>query len=163
MFRCRTLNFKNFDLILLVKKYSVCCFIPSPVCVLDKFPHGERVFSPYGKNLSLCSKFNDIDAKHKQKSSILPVQELVKDKLFILWLEDLPHSKRLLPYGEKNLSACGNLSRTRPGLERSLHQMGRKSPDKQWNRQNSILFHETIPLLWRTLLEFFFCSPFFRK
>jgi hypothetical protein len=24
--------------------------------------------------------------------------------------------------------------------------MVRKSPDKQWNRQNSILFHETIPL-----------------
>jgi hypothetical protein len=23
--------------------------------------------------------------------------------------------------------------------------MARKSPDKQWNRQNSILFHETIP------------------
>jgi hypothetical protein len=24
--------------------------------------------------------------------------------------------------------------------------MVRKLPDKQWNRQNSILFHETIPL-----------------
>jgi hypothetical protein len=24
--------------------------------------------------------------------------------------------------------------------------MVRKSPDKQWNLQNSILFHETIPL-----------------
>jgi hypothetical protein len=24
--------------------------------------------------------------------------------------------------------------------------MVRKSPDKQWNRQNYILFHETIPL-----------------
>jgi hypothetical protein len=24
--------------------------------------------------------------------------------------------------------------------------MVRKSPDKQWNRRNSILFHETIPL-----------------
>jgi hypothetical protein len=24
--------------------------------------------------------------------------------------------------------------------------MVRKFPDKQWNRQNSILFHETIPL-----------------
>jgi hypothetical protein len=27
-----------------------------------------------------------------------------------------------------------------------LHQMVRKSTDKQWNRPNSILFHETIPL-----------------
>jgi hypothetical protein len=27
-----------------------------------------------------------------------------------------------------------------------LHRMVRKSPDKQWNRQNSILYHETIPL-----------------
>jgi hypothetical protein len=26
--------------------------------------------------------------------------------------------------------------------------MVRKSPDKQWNRQNSILFHETIPLMY---------------
>jgi hypothetical protein len=25
--------------------------------------------------------------------------------------------------------------------------MVRKSPDKQWNRQHSILFHETIPLI----------------
>jgi hypothetical protein len=27
--------------------------------------------------------------------------------------------------------------------------MVRKSPDKQWNRQNSILFHETIPLIFK--------------
>jgi hypothetical protein len=27
-----------------------------------------------------------------------------------------------------------------------LQQMVRKFPDKQWNRQNTILFHETIPL-----------------
>jgi hypothetical protein len=26
--------------------------------------------------------------------------------------------------------------------------MIRKSPDKQWNRQNSILFHKTIPLMF---------------
>jgi hypothetical protein len=69
----------------------------SPVRGLDKFPHGERLFSPYRKNLSLCGKFNEIDAKHKQKSAILPVRELAKDKLFILWLEDLPHGKRFLP------------------------------------------------------------------
>jgi hypothetical protein len=29
------------------------------------------------------------------------VQELAKDKLLILWLEDLPHGKRFLLYGEK--------------------------------------------------------------
>jgi hypothetical protein len=26
-----------------------------------------------------------------------------------------------------------------------MHLIIRKFPDKQWNRQNSILFHETIP------------------
>jgi hypothetical protein len=41
---------------LLVKKYSVRRFAPSPVLVLDKFPLGERFFSPYGKNLSPCGK-----------------------------------------------------------------------------------------------------------
>jgi hypothetical protein len=107
MIRCRILNFKNFDFISLVKKYSVCRFAPRPVRVLYKFPHGERFFSPYGKNLSSCGKFNDIDAKHKQKSAILPV--------FILYLEDLPHSKRFLSYGEKNLLPCGNFSRTLTG------------------------------------------------
>jgi hypothetical protein len=29
---------------------------------------------------------------------------------------NLPHSERFLPYGEKNLSPCGNLSRIRSGL-----------------------------------------------
>jgi hypothetical protein len=62
-----------------------------------------------------CGKFNDIDAKHKQKSAILPMREPAKDKLFILYLEDLPHGERFLPYREKNLSPCGNLSRTRTG------------------------------------------------
>jgi hypothetical protein len=65
MIRCRILNFKNFDFILMVKKYRVRRFAPSPVLVLDKFPHGERFFSPYGKYLSPCGKFNDIIAKHK--------------------------------------------------------------------------------------------------
>jgi hypothetical protein len=46
---------------------------------------------------------NDIDAKHKQKSAILPEREPAKDKLFKLYLEDLPHGERFLPYGEKNL------------------------------------------------------------
>jgi hypothetical protein len=99
-----------------LKKYRVCSFAPSPVCVPDKFPRGDRFFSPYGKNLLLCSKFNNIDAKHKQKSAVLPVRELAKDRLFIIWLEVLLHGERFLPYGEKNLSQCGNLSRTRTGL-----------------------------------------------
>jgi hypothetical protein len=63
-----------------------------------------------------CGKCNDIDAKHKQKSAILPMRELAKDKLFILWLKDLPHGERFLPYGEKNLSPCRNLYRTRTRL-----------------------------------------------
>jgi hypothetical protein len=70
------------------KKYRVRRFAPSPLFVLDKFPHGERFFSLYGKNFSPCGKFNDIEAKHEQKSAILPVRELAKDRLFILWLED---------------------------------------------------------------------------
>jgi hypothetical protein len=77
--------------------------------VLDQFPHGERFFSPYSKNLSPCGKFNDINAKHKQKSAILPVREPAKDKLFILYLEDLLHSERFLPYGEKNRCAVREL------------------------------------------------------
>jgi hypothetical protein len=95
---CRILNFKKFDFIFMVKKYSVGCFVPSPLRVL----YGERFFSPYGKNLSPSGKFNDIDAKHEQKSAILPVGELANDKLFILWLENLPH-------GEKNLSLCSRV------------------------------------------------------
>jgi hypothetical protein len=63
MIHCRILNFKNFYFILIVEKYSVCCFVPSLVCALDKFPHGERFFLPYGKNLLPCGEFNDIDAK----------------------------------------------------------------------------------------------------
>jgi hypothetical protein len=39
-----------------LKKYRVRRFASSPVLVLDKFPHGERFFSPYGKNLSPCGK-----------------------------------------------------------------------------------------------------------
>jgi hypothetical protein len=59
---------------------------------------------------------NDINAKHDQKSAILPMWELAKDKVYILWLEDLPHGKRFSPYGEKHLSPCGNLSRTLTGI-----------------------------------------------
>jgi hypothetical protein len=43
------LNIKIFLLILKFKKYSVRRFAPCPVRVLDKFPHGKRFFSPYGK------------------------------------------------------------------------------------------------------------------
>jgi hypothetical protein len=47
MICCRIYNFENFDFILMVKKYSVRRFVPSPELVLDKFPHGKRFFSPY--------------------------------------------------------------------------------------------------------------------
>jgi hypothetical protein len=40
-------------------------------------------FSPHGKNLSPHGKFNDIDAKHKQKSAILSVRDTAYDNLFI--------------------------------------------------------------------------------
>jgi hypothetical protein len=40
------------------KKYRVCRFAPRPVHVLDKFPRGERFFSPYGKNLSPCGNLS---------------------------------------------------------------------------------------------------------
>jgi hypothetical protein len=92
--RCRILNFKNFDFIQWLKSIVFTGFAPRPVRVLDKFPYGKRFFSPYGKNLSPCGKFNDIDATHKQKSAILPMWEPAKDKLFIVYLEDLPHGKR---------------------------------------------------------------------
>jgi hypothetical protein len=62
-----------------------------------------------------CGKFNGIDAKHKQKSAILSMREPAKDKLFILYLENLPHGERFLQCKEKRLSPCGNLSRTRTG------------------------------------------------
>jgi hypothetical protein len=99
----------------MVKKYIVCRFALRPVPVLDKFPHGKGVFSPYGKNLLPCGKFDDIDAKHNQKSTIIPMREPAKDILFIFYLEDLPHGEKFLLYGEKNLSPCGNLSRTHTG------------------------------------------------
>jgi hypothetical protein len=40
-------------------------------------------FSPHGKNLSPYGKFNDNDAKHKQKSAILSVRDTAYDNLFI--------------------------------------------------------------------------------
>jgi hypothetical protein len=58
------------------KKFIVCRFVHRREHVNDKLPCGERFFSPHGK-------FNDIDAKHKQKSAILPVQDTAYDNLFI--------------------------------------------------------------------------------
>jgi hypothetical protein len=40
-------------------------------------------FLPHGKNLSPHGKFNEIDAKHKQKSAILSVRYTAYDNLFI--------------------------------------------------------------------------------
>jgi hypothetical protein len=102
--------------VLKLKKYRVRRSVPSPVRVLDQLPHSERFFSLYGKNLSPCGVFNGIDAKHQQRPAVFPVQELAKDRLFIFWLEDLPHDEIFLPSGEKNPSPCGNLSRTRTRL-----------------------------------------------
>jgi hypothetical protein len=56
--RRKILNFKIF--VLKFKKYRVRRFAPSPVSVLDKFPHGKRFFSPYGKNLSWLRQLGDI-------------------------------------------------------------------------------------------------------
>jgi hypothetical protein len=81
----------------MVKKFRVRRFAPNPVLVLDKFTHGERFFSLFGKNLSTCGKFNDIIAKHKhclysgwriylrardfyRGEKSLAVRELVQDK-----------------------------------------------------------------------------------
>jgi hypothetical protein len=55
-------------------------------------PAQREIFLPVQKK-----RFTDIDAKHKQKSTILPVWELAKDRLFILWLEDLLHGEGFLP------------------------------------------------------------------
>jgi hypothetical protein len=101
------------------KKYRVRRFAPRPVRVQDKFPHGERFFSLYSKNLWPCGKFNDIDAKHKQKPAILPVREPAKDKLFTLYLEDLPYGERFLPYGRKISRRDGTCPGHVPGEERS--------------------------------------------
>jgi hypothetical protein len=74
-----------------------------------------RFFSPYGKNLSPCGKFNGIGAKHKQKSAILNMRELAKEKLFILWLEDLPHGERFLPMRRKISRRAGTCPGHVPG------------------------------------------------
>jgi hypothetical protein len=47
------------------------------------FIGGEKNLSPHGKNLSPHGKFNDIDAKHKQKSEILSMRYTAYDNLFI--------------------------------------------------------------------------------
>jgi hypothetical protein len=49
--------------------YRVCRFAPSPVRVLDKFPHGERFFSPYGKNLSPCGKSSNLSINNLSLAS----------------------------------------------------------------------------------------------
>jgi hypothetical protein len=101
----------------MVKKYSVCRFAPRPVRVLDKFPHCERFFSPYGNNLLPCGKFNDIDAKQKQKSTMLPVREPAKDKLFILYLRIYRTARDLYRMGRKISRCAGTCPGHVPGKE----------------------------------------------
>jgi hypothetical protein len=98
------------------KKYRVCRFAPSPVSVLDKFPHC-KIFSP-------CT----VKISHRAVNLMISMQNLNKNRRFSLcgnWLriDGLYSGWRIyrmgrdfLPYGEKNLSPCGNLSRTRTGL-----------------------------------------------
>jgi hypothetical protein len=112
--RCRILDFKNFDFLLLVKKSSVCRFVPSPV--LDKFPHGERFFSPYDTNLSPCSKSFNQSINNLSLASSHTWRFADFCLCFASMSLNLPHGERFLPYGEKNLSPCRNLSRTRTGL-----------------------------------------------
>jgi hypothetical protein len=114
--RCWILNFKNFDFILLVKKYSVCRFVPSSVRVLDKFLDADRFFSPYGKNLSPCGKSFNQSIYNLSLASSRTGRIADFCLCFASMPLNLPLGERFLPYGEKNLSLWGNLSRTRTGL-----------------------------------------------
>jgi hypothetical protein len=102
--RCRILNFKNFDFILLVKKYSVCRFVPIPVRVLDKFPHNERFFSPYGTYLLPCGKSFNQSINNLSLASSRTGRIADFCLCFASMSLNLPHSERFLQYGEKNLS-----------------------------------------------------------
>jgi hypothetical protein len=84
-----------------------------------------------------------------KKSAILHVRELAKDKFVYTLVGGFTAQREILPYGEKNLSPCGNLSRTRTGLGakrrtlyflhfsiknenyKILHRLVRKSLNKQ--------------------------------
>jgi hypothetical protein len=66
MIRCRILNFKNFDFISVVKKYSIV-FASSLLARYVSWTSSRTARDSV--NLSPCSKFYDIDAKHKQKSA----------------------------------------------------------------------------------------------
>jgi hypothetical protein len=153
-----------------LKNNRVRHFTPSPVRVLDKFPHGERFFSPYSKNLSPCGKSSNQSINNLSLASHRTGRITDFCLCFASMSLNLPHGERFLPYGEKNLTPCRNLSRTRTGLGtkrqtlycltvkmkskflkfKILQRIIRKFPAIQWNRSNVILFHETIPLNLKT-------------
>jgi hypothetical protein len=93
--------------------YRVRRFTPSPVRVLNKFPHGERFFSPYGKNLSLCGKSSNQSINNLSLASSRMGRMADFCFCFASIALNLQHGERFLLYREKNLSMCGNLSRTR--------------------------------------------------
>jgi hypothetical protein len=86
-------------------KHRIRRFAPSPVRVLDKFPHSERFFSPYSKNLSPCDKSSN------QSINMLSLASSRMGRIadfwlfFALMLLNKPHSERFFTVrGEKYLS-----------------------------------------------------------
>jgi hypothetical protein len=75
--------------ILKLKKYRVRCFIHSLERVIDKFPHGERFFSPCGKNLSPYA-----------------VNPPTENKQIII--SQLPHGEILRCKGQKRVANLGD-------------------------------------------------------
>jgi hypothetical protein len=72
MIRCKILNFKNFDFISMVEQCIVFAASLLGRYVSWTSSRTARDFSPRTVKISRspCGKFNDIDAKHKQKSAI---------------------------------------------------------------------------------------------
>jgi hypothetical protein len=76
-----------------------------------------RDFSPpYGKNLSPCGKSSNQRINNLSIASSRMGRIADFFKCFASMSLNLQHYKIFLLYGEKNLSPCGNLSRTRTGL-----------------------------------------------
>jgi hypothetical protein len=92
-----------------------------------EFPQDERFFSPNGKNLLPCGKFNDIDAKQTRICDFHHA-ELAKDKLFIL---------------------CWKIYRTVRDFYRAARKISRRAGTCPGNAPSYVvllLFHEIIPL-----------------